>query len=293
MKKFLFLFGALAALFAIIEPASAGHIIDSLTAIPVDGNVILATAPLTLVDLRNEASNLSNFSGDYYGGGMYSNYTGQGDDLLSFAGSIQNFSGELVEHLEKQFVITIVNANAAKRTALLFAGYMKGNTTLAPGQLIEGAFNDTAGAAGLTGATASEKSIEELQLFINTVPTRLLAIKIKSTDANQVSESFTYQRLSPFQTLPTKILRPDNFQNQDTFQDKIATFPANVQMDDQAQIKLPVVGSSTVRVSFFFGTSINLALTLERRAAQAHANINAKGQQAVINESVANKALGA
>lgn len=259
----------------------------SMFSAPISGLMTVNMGVMSLSDLRKEAGKLSNFTG-----GVHLGYTGEGDDLLDFAGSIQNFSGELVEHLEKQFVITIVNANASRRTARLFAGYLKGNATLAPGQLIEGAFNDITGAAGLTGATASEKSIEELQQFINTVPTRLLAVKVKSTVADQVSENLTYQRMSPFMTMPTKILRPDNFQNQDTFQDKIATFPANVQLDDQAQLLCPVVGSSTLRLTFFFGTSINLALTLERKAVAAHTNINAVGQEQVIRSSVAAKALG-
>jgi hypothetical protein len=293
MKKFLFLLGAIALVAVAVEPAAAHYVMDSFNVTRGELTVALANTPmvvLSLDKLRDEADKLSNFSGGGNGGFMY---TGEGDDLLSFAGSIQNFSGELVEHLDKQFVVTIVNANAAKRTALLFAGYVKGNATLAPGQLIEGAFNDTSGAAGLTGSTASEKSIEELLLFVNSVPTRLLALKIKSTVSDQASESFTYQRLSPFQTLPTKILRPDNFQNQDTYQDKIVTFPANVQIDDQAQLKCPVVGASTIRIAFFFGTSINMALTLERKAAKAHSQISAAGQESVIRQSIANKAIGA
>ncbi len=256
------------------------------------GALFTMPASMTLQELRQEADKLSHFNGGR-GGQRFLGYTGEGDDLLSFAGSIQNFSGELVEHLEKQFNVTIVNANAAKRTAAVFSGYFKGNSTLAPGQLIEGAFNDINGNAGLTGATASEKSIEELMLFVNTAPTRLLAIKIKSTDANQISESITYQRLSPFVTMPTKILRPDNFQNQDTYQDKTVTFPANVQVDDQCSLKVPVVGASTIRLTFLFGTSINMALTLERKAVQAYTNINAVGQDQVIRQSVAAKALGA
>lgn len=248
--------------------------------------VMVSTGTMSLSELRKQADKLSHFSGGNYG------YIGEGDDLLSFAGSIQNFAGELVEHLEKQFVITIVNANAATRTAVLFAGYTKGNATLTPGQLVQGAFNDVNGNAGLTGATASEKSIEELLLFVNECPTRLLAIKVKSTVATQIDENFTYQRLNPFQTMPTKILRPGNFQNQDTFQDKVATFPANVQLDTQAKLTCPVVGSSTLTLSFFFGTGINLALTLERKAVAAYTNINAGGQESVMRNAVASKALG-
>jgi hypothetical protein len=248
--------------------------------------VTMNMGTMSLRELRAQADKLSNFGGANFG------YTGEQDDLLSFAGSIQNFAGELVEHLEKQFVVTIVNANASKRTAVLFAGYTKGNATLTPGQLIEGAFNDTGGNAGLTGATASEKSIEEMLLYLNVVPTRLLAIKVKSTVASQIDENFTYQRFNPFQTMPTKILRPGNFQNQDTYQDKVATFPANVQLDNQAKLTCPVVGSSTITLSFFFGTSINLALTLERKAVAAYTNINSMGQENVLRSAVAAKTLG-
>lgn len=274
-----------------ISPVIPTVVLGSVTGLSIFSKqlniVTMSMGTMSLAQLRQQADKLSHFNG-----GRNFAYTGEGDDLLSFAGSIQNFAGELVEHLEKQFVITIVNANAATRYAVLFAGYHKGNATLSPGQLVQGAFNDVNGNAGLTGATASEKSIEELLLFMNAAPTRLLAIKVKSTVATQIDENFTYQRLNPFMTMPTKILRPGNFQNQDTYQDKVATFPANVQIDDQSKLSCGVVGSSTLTLSFFFGTSINLALTLERKAVAAYTNINAAGQESVLRSAVASKALG-
>lgn len=252
-------------------------------AIPTDA---LCVGMMSIEDLKAEAENLSNYNGD-----RMNFYTGQGDDLLDFTGSINNFAGEFVEHLEKQFVVSVVNANAAQRIAVLYAGYMKGNATLRPGQIVEGAFNDKNGAAGLTGATQSEKSIEELLLYLNDVPTRLLAIKVKSTVADQISQKLIYQRLNPFRTEPTKIIRPDNFQNQDTFQDKQVTFPVNVQLDSQSTIEMPIVGASTCYITYYFGTGINMSQALERKADRAITNIAMVGRDKVLGAAVADKAL--
>lgn len=235
--------------------------------------------PMKIEDLRKEAKNLSSFNG------RRTYYTGEGDDLLQFNGDSPDFTGELQNHLEKQFVLSIANANAATRTAVLFAGYLKGNATLAPGQLVQGAFNDKNGNAGLTGNTESEKSIEELLLYLGQIPTRLIAIQMQSDVSAQLQQAFKYQRLNPFKTEPTKILRPSNYRNQDSFQDKLVSFPVDVQIDTLSYMEAPVVGTSTLRLTFFFGTSFNPVLALEKKSARALGNLSYAQQNA------ANKAL--
>ena len=221
--------------------------------------------PMTLSELREETGKLSYFNGR----GNRSFYTGEDDDLLQFNGDSNSFAGELQNHLEKQFVFTIANANAAARTAVLFAGYFKGNATLAPGQVVQGAFNDKTGAVGLSGNTASEKSLEELYQYINNIPTRLIAIQMQSDVSAQLQQSLRYQRLNPFKTEPTKILRPNNFRNQNSFQDRLVSFPVDVQLDVLSLMELTIVPTSNCTLTLFFGTSLNNVVALERKAARA------------------------
>lgn len=224
--------------------------------------------PMSIEELRNEASKLSHFNGQ-----RVMRYTGEGDDLLDFNGDGMDFSAELVNNLEKQFVLSITNVAVATRTAVLFAGYLKGNATLAPGQLVQGAFNDKAGLAGLSGATESEKSIEELLLFTQWIPTRLIAIQMESNVPAQLAQQLVYQRLNPFRTEPTKSYRPNNFRNQNSFQNTLVSFPIDAQMDTLGRLELPVVASSVVRLTFFFGTSFNPVTALERKTARALPNV--------------------
>lgn len=226
----------------------------------------MAVVPMSIDAIEAKARELSNF------GGEMQMYTGAGDDLLDFNGQSTDFS--LKKSLDKQFSFKLVNANAATRTAVLFAGYLTGNATLAPGQLINGAFNDINGDAGLTGSNVSAQDIASLQNYLIHNPTRLEAMKIKSTDATQIEESLVYQRLSPFQTEPSVNIRPSDFINQDSNQDKISVFPVAVQLDDQSKIQLPVVGSSTVVITLYFGASLNPAKGLEVKAQRAQTNIN-------------------
>jgi len=294
MKKFAFilsLFAISVAAIAFTDP-NAVAVVQHMTFAPeVPSFIALAGASASYFSpeqLEQEAAKLSHFEG----GKKLSFYTGEDDDLLSFEGDIRSFAQELDKNLEKQFSVSVVNANAAARTAVLYAGYLLANTTLAPGLLVEGAFNDTSGAAGLTGATLEAKSIQELNLFLNACPTRLLAFKIQSNLSGQLNNNLTYQRNNPFKTEETITIRPKNFINQDTFQNDQVTFPVDVQLDQLAKLQYPFIGASTNYVTFYFGASLNIMQALEKKAERALVNIQAVGVDKVLNFNRGRKMLG-
>lgn len=286
-----FILGILALVFFTPEVAAAPVLVSAdslLTDLTPFSVMAIVPNVMTPAQLEEAASRLSHFEG-----GSLRFYSGLDDDLLSFEGDIRSFAQELDKNLEKQFSVSVVNANAASRTALLYAGYLLGNATLAPGQLVEGAFNDVNAAAGLTGATLETKSIQELNLFLNACPTRLLALKIQSTVVGQLNNNVTYQRNNPFKTEETKIIRPKNFVNQDTYQNDQVTFPVDVQLDQLAKMTYPFIGSSTTYVTFYFGASLNVMEALERKAQRAMTLIGAVGKEQVIAASRNAKALAA
>lgn len=300
MKKAFFILSLIAfATVAIVfstEASAFAHLVTNETVSLVNNDVTqlagmsLATTALPVMSveqLEKEAGKLS-----YFEGGQMQFYTGQEDDLLSFEGDIRSFAQELDKNLEKQFTVSVVNANAATRTAVLFAGYLLGNTTLVPGQLIEGAFNDINGNAGLTGATGENKSIQELNLFLNYCPTRMLAMKIQSTVPGQLNTNLTYRRNNPFKDEESRLLRPKNFINQDTYQNDQVTFPVDVQIDVLTNLRMPFVGASTTFVTWYFGASLNIMSALEKKAQRARVNINAVGVDKVIQATRTQKALG-
>lgn len=216
-------------------------------------------------------------------------YTGSGDQFLSFEGS-QSFTMEGSQ--EKQFSINIVNANAAVRTAAIWSGYKKGNATLYPGQMTDGAFNDIAAAAGLTATSnVTGKTIEELYAWLSFNPSRLIRARISTTVEAQISKDFLVENFSPFYDNKTHNIRPKGFQNQDTFQLKILDFPINEQLDDSIGIKYPFAGSSTTDIVLYFGASINLGIALRRKASMANNMINAVGRAQVRQQEVQQLAL--
>lgn len=282
MKKLIYIFATLFVALGVVATVSenayahaALNAFNFLDTVPSDHTslgVIIANSGVAVFsasDIERKAQELSR-----YAGGKLNFYTGADDDLVSFEGDIRSFAQELDKNLEKQFSISVVNANAAARTAAMQSGYYKGNATLQPGQLVEGAFNDVNGNAGLTGATLEQKSIEELFLFLNNCPTRLLAMKVESTIAGQINNNLTYQRLNPFLTEETKIIRPKNYINQDTFQNNQVTFPVDVQLDVLSKLLLAFVGSSTTTVTYYFGASINLQYALEKKFNRAKETIS-------------------
>lgn len=274
MKKVIFILSACFVLLGVV--ATFSETAHAALAVVNFGPEIASPAVLanglavfSAKDIERKAQELSNY------GGQINYYTGADDDLVNFEGDIRSFAQELDKNLEKQFTVSVVNANAAARSAAMQSGYYKGNATLQAGQLVEGAFNDTSGAAGLTGATQEQKSIEELFLFLNECPTRLLAMKMQSTVAGQLNNNLTYQRLNPFKVEETKIIRPKNYINQDTYQNDQVTFPVDVQLDSLSKLLLTFTGTSTTYVTYYFGASINLQYALEKKFQRAKETISA------------------
>jgi hypothetical protein len=293
-----FLFVAFAVQAAIpdadaLVPMVSGATVTGLVYIVVKSGYIklptgVAGQYLTPMQLEQHAEGLSHF-----GGGGMSFYTGEGDDFLNFEGDIKSFAAELDKNVEKQFTVSLANANAANRIPILFAGYKKGNSTLMPGQLVEGAFNDKNAAVGLTGATQEAKSIEELQLFLNECPTRLIAMKVQNTTApNQLLLNLTYQRHNPFKEEETKTIRPKNWVNQDTFQNDQVTFPVDVQIDALSHLDYAIIGSATTFITFYFGASLSASHALEEKASRARTNIAVVGAKRIVQDAKNKKFIG-
>ncbi|MEQ8628101.1 hypothetical protein [Ekhidna sp.] len=247
----------------------------------------------SLRDLEAEAHGLSSFNGEEAYGQDIEIYTGQDDDMLEFGGSIENFAGERT--LNKQFVFTLANSASATRTAVLWAGYLKGNSTLAPGQMADGAFNDTGGNAGLTGSSGvSGKTIAELFAYLEHTPSRVVQMKISSDKQSQIENDLTIEKLNPFRQEQTDYVRSKDYQDQQSFQDKIIIFPTNVQLDNYTKLSYPCVASSSTSITWYFGASVNVSKVLERRAQKAQRNIQLVGADRVIKGSIAQqRALGA
>ncbi|MCX6265867.1 MAG: hypothetical protein NTW16_00715 [Bacteroidetes bacterium] len=272
----------------------------AIFAIPTHGATVLASVPmigsgLSLRQLEDFANgSLSSFDGDEYEGdgyadeyegdfdgyadeyeGDFDGYTGAGDDFVDFGGYNKTFAN--AAESGRLFIVTLTNANAASRTALLCPGYLYYPGSTMNGAILDGAFNDTTGAAGLTGS-GSPKSVTEFFAFVSNAPVAISGIKIESTLASQVAQQLIIEHMSPFKQLEQQIINLGSYQNENTFRDKIVTIPTpNLVLSNNTKIYLPIVGSSTCTITFLAGAILNPAHALQQKLGRAGATMQRVG----------------
>ena len=279
----------------------------AIFSIPTHGATVLATVPLigprglTLNQLEDYASgHLSSFDGydgegnfegyDGYDGyegeqnfegyadeyeGDFEGYTGAGDDFVDFGGFNKSFAN--AGDSGRIFVMTIVNAAGGNLSAYLCPGYTYYPGTTANGVALDGAFNDTSGAAGLTGS-GTPKAIKEFFSFLMYSPVAIGGIKIESSVATQVSQQLIIEHLSPFKVLEQQIINLGSYQNENTFRDKIVTVPTpNLVMSSNTRITLPIVAGSTCTITFLAGAILNPAHALQQKMGRAKHTISRVG----------------
>jgi hypothetical protein len=248
---------------------------------------------LTPKELEQLAANLSNYGGPSTSGMMM--YTGENDDMLDFEDQeLGNFAGE--SSVARQFTFTIENKNSASvLRAKIFSGYNIHNPTLSVGQMKDGFFKDVAEKGtgtldGLIGSAAGEKEIVELLQFLLQNPSRVVGMKIQSDTALQLENDFVIKDLNPFKQTESRYIRPKNFQNQATFQDKTVVFPCELHLDNQTEVTYSFLPLSRTSITLYFGASLNTAKALKKRAQKAKANINYVGPDRVVAQSRASMA---
>jgi hypothetical protein len=198
---------------------------------------------------NNNSNALRNADGDYS-----SNPTGYNN--------IQQMFKAATGKANKWYTITLVNANAAVRNAIICAGlqFRLPSGAYIAGLIQTGAFNDTAGGAGLTGAGAPT-TIEFLNDFLQKVPSKLLGMRLSTTDTGgtQMAQNITIQPQTPFGQAANYPVSIANFKDDTSFNANIALLPVPVQVDNQTQVTIPVVGLSTLTVTLYFDVFANVA----------------------------------
>ncbi|MGZ3999151.1 MAG: hypothetical protein ACXVIY_00910 [Mucilaginibacter sp.] len=216
-------------------------------------------------DLERAAGNLSSFGGG--GGG----YIGLGDDFLEFTGK----QGSFVDPIDKGklYTITLTNANASQRIAILCPGLLY---TAAVGLMVEGAFNDANGAAGLSGA-GSPEALQYFNAFMHNYPTICVGFKVTCSNVIQMDNVITIQKQSPFKIHATRIINPAVYADEANPQTGLISVQESFYMNDQTLISYAVAGSTSVSLGLFFGVSLNISNALREKVTRAKATMSASG----------------
>lgn len=225
-------------------------------------------------DLEQEAANLSNFNGGLVG------YVGQGDHFLDYAGGAVSLASANAN--AKPFVLTITNTSAAPRQLLLCPGLIAN----AAGLIATGAFNDTAGQAGLSAASGSPGSIEMLQAFIRLNPSIVAGFKLATSNIAQMDQNFTFVKESPFAQHSSLVVTPGTFASEGNFNTAILTIPQSFFMDHQSKISYTLLGNTSITITLMFGVSLNTAHALRSKASVAKLNIEAAGGASAVSKFI-------
>lgn len=225
----------------------------------------------TAQQIFEEANQLSNMSGQ----NNLLNMIGEGDDLLHFRGQGSNIATQDLD----QFTFVITNASVAIRTARLFCPMAKEYPSLLPGLVVTGAFNDVAGNAGLTGASGTSFALEMFQYYISKNPSRLVKLRVQSTVNTQLAYSILMDEVNPYRDVQNKQIYPQNVINGGTYNQNIAEFELNQQLDYLSDVTYQIAPSSSVNITFFMGTEINTAKALDKKYKKASAAYLAGGSK--------------
>lgn len=239
---------------------------------------------MTPQEIRNQADQLSRFDGAMLAA------VGEGDDLLHFRGNGTNLATQGLD----QFTMIITNANAASRTARIFCPIATDYATQYPGLVATGAFNDTGGNAGLSGASGTSFSIETWLYYVQKNPSRLMHLREQSTVNGQLVNALTLDEINPYRDITNTLIYPQNEIGQDTFNQNIVIFKVNAQLDYLKDLQLTFVGSSTTYLTFYMGAEFNSAKALEKKYSRAQGAMMAGGDSLknALNANAARKQLG-
>lgn len=249
---------------------------------------------MTVQELEKIArENLSSFDG--FDGGNF--YTGQGDPFIDFQGEGKNFA--TIGQNDMQFIVNIRNTHATEsRRVLLIPGWdfnpvdfriIGTASVLAPkaGVLSEDALAanllDLDGKANLI-VTGAPKRLDLLYKWLAENPTALGAIRVNSTDANQVMQTIVYRKLSPFKDLETSIINLGVNQSEDTYRDKLVTIQTpGLVLSNQTQLEMIITANSTCSITFFFGGSLNTSKLMQSKVNDAVRTITTYSPQVIAN----------
>ena len=208
---------------------------------------------------------LTNYEGEQYAfeddgiGFEDGEYTGFGDDHVDFGGDKLSFASELASH--RAFTVVVVNANGVTERVGFGAALaaIAGST-----QLSEGVVK-----AGVT-VTGQPTSYDIFKKFIDKNPTRLVALKIQSSNETQLGMSLIITHISPFENLGSKPISLSSFTSEGSFNNKMLTLKnLNLQLDNQTDISIDIPAGATTTFTLYCGGVYNAAKALNSKASRA------------------------
>jgi len=213
---------------------------------------------------------MTSYDGDYQ-----ETYTGLGDDFVDFGGKALDFASEIAS--DRIFSITVNNAGAygGPITVLLTPSYIP---SIAGNVVRDGGLS---GAASVV-CSGAPKTIAEFIAFIGRNPTAVVAMKVRSTHAEQLAQTINITRKSPFATLGSEQINLESFTTEIANNDKMVTVRRPFQIDDQTEVSVVVPQGATTTFTFYCGAVLNTAKALHSKSNRAGKNVKVASSRAMV-----------
>lgn len=233
--------------------------------------------------IENEA--LRNFSNYSYEDNFDDDYDGFGDDFVQFdddnfdgfAGLVHSFANEI--RSQRAFIFTINNTNATGEKYYFTVGYEVLFSLLSNagnGIMFEGPFLSVAGNP-LT-CSGQTNSYTNFWMFSLLNPTRVVALKILSTELANHEQAFEVERLSPYKKIGTRHIFASVYKNEFVQNQTITTIKEGFDFNNQTKVTGWIAPNSSITYTFIMGSVLNTAAALSRKRVRAKKGALGKGK---------------
>jgi len=192
-------------------------------------------------------------------------YTGYKDSLIDFNNDAIDFNSQ--NKFDKIFKVTVINSGTSDQVVIL-------NPSRKPSSPLrvikDGVIAYTSGATDLN-STGYPNTIAELLAYLVEKPTRVVSLKIQSTNSAQLSQALTFTYRDVFATPGSERINLDKYTSEFAQNDKLITVTKEFQLDNDTELSIvvPAAMSSSnptqTVFTFVFGASIDVAGSLKRK----------------------------
>ncbi len=225
-------------------------------------------------------SYLDNYADENFSGfeGDVDVYTGEGDDMLDFAGGT-SFADE--QRTGRIFVMNITNNTDQVQNAIIspsFATELEGGLILKNGGVtaLQRAIGATA-ASTLT-ASGSPMPIDYFTAFVKQNPVNLVGMRVSSSVKEQLQQVMTVKEHSPFRQVQSKEYFLSTYISENNYREDIITVPTpDVVLGDETELSLPIMPNAKVTVTLFIGAVLSASSTLRKKVKRATKEISIVG----------------
>lgn len=185
------------------------------------------------------------------------NYIGQNDSFLDREGLAVDFATE--DKLNKDFKVTIVGGASAKEV-ILFPSFIPSaaSKVIATGTILSDVV-----------CAGDPHSIEQFIAAIKANPTRVLNVRIQTTDLTMFSNTMVLVEKALGKKDKEEIIKIEKYVGLYQNNDKIVNVQQEFQLDNFHELRTTIPAGATVSFTFEFGFSLDTAGALAAKAQMA------------------------